>query len=146
LSPFTDCTLAVCWRACSFGGLAFGFAAGTALKDAVEHARVEQGRNITVLEELFRDRKISPDVFALSGLRLPGERRLVFFASKAGARLFNERLEASCRLSRLPDMPRTLVDAELRGPWTKWATVWRVLYEQSNYDHQDETRNDFFVF
>lgn len=139
LSPFPRCAVVVTWRRGPSGGLAFGFAAGTALKDALAHARVEQDRNIVALESPAR----GPEEGDLaSGL----ERRLAFFGSAAGEALFHATRERSAAMNEVPAMPRTLVDREIPGPWDRYTTVWRVLYEQSSQDHLDETRDDFFQF
>lgn len=139
LSPFPRCAVAVTWHRGPSGGLAFGFAAGAALKDALQHARVEQDRNIVALESPARGREAG---------ELPSclERRLAFFSSAAGEALFHARREASAAMSAVPALPRTLTDREIPGPWGRYTTVWRVLYEQTSQDHLDETRDDFFQF
>lgn len=57
----------------------------------------------------------------------PIERRTLFFATDAGHELFLERLRSSPHqpLAR----PRLVFDGVVPGPWTKYADVWRVVYE-----------------
>jgi hypothetical protein len=126
--------------------MSFGFAAAGKLSAALAHARIEEARNANVLSELFRATSSSPEDFPFKGLRLSYERRLAFFSSAAGGALFREKLASSCGQMAVPERPRTILDCELQGPWAKYATVWRVLYEQSSRDHLDDDRHDFFLF
>jgi hypothetical protein len=146
LTPFDRCAVALVWRTSPAGAMSFGFAAAGKLPDALAHARIEEARNASVLAKLFRETSSSPEDFPFKGLRLSYERRLAFFSSAAGGALFRERLASSCGQMAVPERPRTIMDCELPGPWTKYATVWRVLYEQSNRAHQDGDRHDFFLF
>jgi hypothetical protein len=146
ISPFPSCSVAIVWRRCSFSGLAFGFAGGATLQEAISHARVELDRNIYALETFVSKTGKTPDSVDISGLGTVIERRLVFFASQAGEALFRRRSDESCSMRHLPSQPRTLVDRELPGPWTRYASVWRVLYEPASENSFDETKSDFFSF
>lgn len=146
ICPLPHCAVAIVWRACSFGGLAFGFAGGTTLKEALQRARIEQDRNINVLEAFVRETGQQPGSYALDKLSADAERRLVFFASEAGKELFHARMDQSRKLAALPPVPRKLVDCEIPGPWTRYAGVWRTLYEPTSDTYLDETLNDFFLF
>jgi len=146
VSPFSRCSIVIVWRACSFGGLAYGFSAGATISEAIQHARVELDRNISVLEKLVRETGLGPGSFPIDTLAVGMERRLTFFASPAGEVMFRARVGQSCKTEAVPQMPRTLVDCEIPGPWTSYATVWRILYEQTSDAYLDESRNDFFLF
>ncbi len=146
ISPLPRCSVAIVWRACSFGGLAFGFAGGATLKEALQRARIEQDRNISVLETLVRETGQRPDASAMDKSIAEAERRLVFFASEAGKELFRARMAQSRELAALPPAPRKLIDREIPGPWTHYASVWRTLYEPTSYAYLDEDIHDFFLF
>lgn len=55
------------------------------------------------------------------------ERRALFFSTEAGHELFLERVNARCRqpIAR----PEVLVDKEIPGPWSRYATVWRFVFQ-----------------
>ena len=145
-SPFSECAVAIVWRVCSFGGLAYGFAGGATLSEAIQHALVEQDRNIVVLEKVVREKGFRPGSSSTDSLASGLERRLAFFASAPGEALFRARVDQSRKAQSVPPTPRTLVDCEIQGPWNRYTTVWRVLYEQSSDVYLDESRNDFFLF
>ena len=145
-SPFSGCAVAIVWRACSFGGLAFGFAGGATLDEAIQHALVEQDRNVVVLEKLVREKGFRPDSSSIAALTVGLERRLAFFASAPGEALFRARVDRSRDVQSVPPMPRTLVDREIPGPWQRYTAVWRVLHEQTSDIYLDESRDDFFLF
>ena len=146
LTPFSDCTISIVWQQCSFGGMSYGFAGGVDIQHAIRHALIEQGRNTNVLGKLFGQGTQSLNNFPLKDLHVNNERRLVFFTSKDGVSLFSQRVEVSCHLKKTLALPRKIVDVEIEGPWTRYATVWRMLYEQSTSDHLNENRNNFFLF
>lgn len=57
----------------------------------------------------------------------PIERRCLFFASPAGHELFLERLRSGPRGASAS--PKLVFDGEVPGPWSRYADVWRVVYE-----------------
>lgn len=57
----------------------------------------------------------------------PIERRCLFFATEAGHELFLEHLRSSPR--RAAARPRLVFDGAVPGPWSRYADVWRVVYE-----------------
>lgn len=57
----------------------------------------------------------------------PIERRSLFFATEAGHELFLERLRSAPR--RVAARPRLVFDGVVPGPWSRYASVWRVVYE-----------------
>jgi hypothetical protein len=63
----------------------------------------------------------------LSALAHPMERRSIFFATEPGHELFLERLRSSPR--KPSPKPHLVFDGAVRGPWSHYADVWRVVYE-----------------
>lgn len=116
--PFGGVTVVVFARSGS-GRFVYGHAAGESLGAAVERALVELARHEWVLR--------SHQLGSLSGdgaeLTDRFERRCWFFSTPAGHALFQERLRTppSGRLPR----PVVTCDAEIPGPWSRYATVWR---------------------
>ncbi len=57
----------------------------------------------------------------------PIERRSLFFATDAGHELFLERLRSGPH--KPVPKPRLVFDGPLPGPWSRYADVWRTVYE-----------------
>jgi hypothetical protein len=55
------------------------------------------------------------------------DRRPVFFASEEGYALFRERIEGG--VPGAPARPKLIFDGEVPGPWQRYASVWRVVFE-----------------
>lgn len=138
LTPFPDTRLVILWMKCPKSGeFAYGFAGAGTLGKAVERAGVELTRNITVLER----RSPAPGA---PPIRQMGERRLLRFSTEDGYHAFQSRLVSSKTLASSPPAPRPVIDAEVPGPWSRYARVWRVLYPHAKPD--DETELDVFMF
>jgi ribosomal protein S12 methylthiotransferase accessory factor YcaO len=108
-------------------GRAYGFAAGSTLATAFEQAITELSRNHCALSEFrsYQDVRLSLQ-----------EKRLLHFAGDAGTRLFDERAVASFGLAAEKGERgplRLVVDEPIQGPWSKYAVVWRCLYEGTSW-------------
>lgn len=57
----------------------------------------------------------------------PIERRSIFFATEAGHELFLERLRSGPH--KPAPKPRLVFDGAVPGPWSRYADVWRTVYE-----------------
>lgn len=141
LTPFHDRSIAILWTVglgCS--GAAYGFSGGVDFSRAADKALVELTRNQRVL-----------DAFQGSGggARTPEsslERRLLRFNGSAGLESFLARVSAAeAEPQPARSAPKPLVDAELRGPWTRYASVWRVLFEHED-GPDDRTQEGVFRF
>jgi hypothetical protein len=70
------------------------------------------------------------------------ERRSRFFASEAGHDLFQRRLGR--RAASLRGPPRVVVDGEIKGPWSRYACVWRFVLEPPSLRFLAEDEDYFF--
>jgi hypothetical protein len=116
--PFGGVTVVVYARS-DWGGYVYGHAAAESFSAACERAVMELARHEWVmrghwLSVAAGERSIPTNIF---------ERRCLFFASEEGHELFQERLAQKSTGS----MPRheVICDAEIPGPWSDYATVWR---------------------
>lgn len=108
---------------------AYGFAADAKPKEAFLRAQIELFRNVEVLKRYFNStNKISKDDLDIQ------EQRLLWFASELGFKNFQRRVDASVLLKISNPTPELIVDKEIKGPWSKYATVWRSLYKQTSQD------------
>lgn len=133
LTPFARAAVAVVWTPPTGGRpAAYGFAAAPDFRRAAAKAGVELSRNARALA--------SAGAATASG---PQERRLVYFSGLEGFAHFEARAAAAEGLGPTPPAaPKALIDAELPGPWSRYATVWRVLWrhrEGPDRDSADET-------
>lgn len=146
LAPVRDAKVALVYATARNGAGIYGFAASTVLEHALERAKVEQFRNKLVMERFYEERNLTPDAPAPPDVQNINERRLLHFASACGRNDFRRKISESTALRTSPAIPKTLADCEIPGPWSRYATVWRVLYEPSTRDHLDTSLDKFFLF
>lgn len=73
----------------------------------------------------------------------PIERRCLFFASEEGHALFLERVCAAPH--QAAPTPRVVYDGPVKGPWSAYADVWRVVYEPPNDRFLSRDENYFYI-
>lgn len=116
----------------------YGFAGGFDLTSTVDRALVELSRNVDVLVA-WGDSVIGEDQALI-------EKRLLYFSRGDGRKAFDERLVASFQNgAAAAQLPRILIDREIHGPWSKFATVWRVVLD-CDESVQDPGRLEWFAF
>ncbi len=140
LTPFPGiCVSLLHGRSEKTGRYIYGFSAGPDHLRARNKAMVELTRNLTVLD-------------SYSNTALPtalAEKRLMHFSTEHGHSLFMEKCLKGRSLKRAPSMdskPNALVDKELRGPWTRFAQVWRVLFAPGSSIQVDTESVNVFDF
>jgi hypothetical protein len=122
--------------------VAYGFGAGYSLPKAVASALKELDRNLRVLKRYSESNGASDAELNLS------ERRLLYFSNNVGANHFDKVAAASLTMiipEASENIPSLIVDQELVGPWSKYARVWRCLFENRNV-HWRSKDEDFFLF
>lgn len=119
----------------SRAGVAYGHAAGRTVRSAALKAAVELARSDFVLAA---HRAKGALVEAANFL----ERRALYFSTDEGYEDFHRRL-----LTR-PNKPaprwEPAFDGEIRGPWSRWATVWRHAVAMPTNDYLNPGINFFF--
>jgi hypothetical protein len=107
----------ILFRVSEMGCYSYGYAAARNLESSHKHAMLELMRHESVIcEWLTSDGPQLQDIF---------ERRALFFSTEEGHRLFKDRLNAKASRGRL--VPEVICDAEIKGDWSNYATVWRCL-------------------
>ncbi len=114
-------TCVILYRRTGAGLVTYGHAYAPSFVEACDRALIELGRNEAVLVSASQEqdpawRQRAANVF---------ERRCVFFSSVEGHARFQERIGAGAGRGWCPDL---LIDRAVPGPWSAYATVWRVLY------------------
>lgn len=106
------------------GSAAYGHASAATYAAACARAMDELERHALVLRQRVLASNdadtVLPEVTDLL------ERRSLHFASAHGYEHFLERLRSGC--SRPALRPRLICDAAIPGPWSRYASVWRVAY------------------
>jgi ribosomal protein S12 methylthiotransferase accessory factor YcaO len=116
----------VLFRRTPQGLVTYGHAAATDYAAACRKAAIEMERHETVLAH-FASAQAGRSSSSQPETVLPIERRALFFATEAGHELFLERLRSAPR--RAAARPRLVFDGAVPGPWSRYADVWRVVYE-----------------
>ena len=101
-----------------WGFHSYGHAAAGTFDQACQHARVELARHESAIQKWIESGNPNPpgDLF---------ERRAWFFSTENGRGLFDARLEL--KAAHVEPKPSVACDSEIRGPWSKYASVWRFL-------------------
>jgi len=121
-------------------GAAYGFSTRSNRKDAYLHALTEMNRSIEALEK--ERKKSSKERSAFKDLF---ERRVLYFSTIEGRKKFLEKVDISLGNSaRINIKPKVLIDKELKGPWEKYTTVWRLLLEMP-HSRRHLLEEDYFV-
>lgn len=120
-----------------WGFYVYGHAAGETFEDACEHAVIELVRHESVIR-----------CWMVAGNSAPAgdpfERRAWFFSTDEGHELFNERLSSRADNSQPPAV--ILCDSEIRGPWSVYATVWRVLFCPPSKRFMEKDNDRYFYW
>lgn len=135
-SPSRQGRTVIVFKRCEPGFFAYGHAAAPSFHGACERAIVEMARNEYVLRRywLAGGTVVRPtDLF---------ERRCLFFSTSEGHELFQERARA--QVVNPAGEPEVVFDGEIPGPWSDYATVWRVVLQPVTHTFLANTERYFF--
>jgi len=118
----------------------YGYAAAETLDAAIESARIEMVRHEWVLRR-FLDDNPCPHL-GLSQVGNLLEKRSLFFATRDGHRLFNERLGVAPWLPQ--SRMRVVYDGPIYGAWDDFATVWRTVIAPPSEAFRSDRYDYFF--
>lgn len=116
----------ILFRRTAEGFVAYGHGSAMSYAGACRKAAVEMERHAAVLTR-FAIAHAGRITEPLSPSAHASERRSLFFATNAGHEFFLERLRSGPR--RPAPKPRMVFDGVVPGPWSRYADVWRVVYE-----------------
>jgi len=103
----------------------YGFAYGKDIKNASFKASIEMYRNEKVLAAHNGSELISIN-----------DKRLIYFSTEAGFENFNSKIQS--KIDSYIKPPPPIVDCEVIGDWSRFATVWRCLLPDTIYNWSDE--------
>lgn len=123
------------------GFMAYGHGSAMDYDKACRKAAAEMERHALVVSRfaLAHAGRISDQ---LPGDAHPIERRSLFFATEAGHELFLERLRSGPH--KPVPKPRLVFDGAIPGPWSRYADVWRTVYEPPSDRFLGMEENYFF--
>lgn len=127
--------VAVLFRQSAAGHVSYGYSAGSTFRTAVARAAVELARNEFVVGyyKLRSAASEVPNCF---------ERRCLYFAGEEGHAEFLRKVFD--RRPRREAEWAVKFDGEVPGPWSKYATVWRVLPAMPSREYLDPKSSFFF--
>jgi hypothetical protein len=136
-NPFSNHAVTVVW-ALHNGRHSYAFGAGESLNHSMWRSFVELERIQTLLDQLTRLQATRPfhrlaDLF---------EQRIDFFASEYGFGCFLERFERRVESSAEP--LKILFDRPVSGPWDRYATVWRTVFQAPSKAYLSDAPDFFF--
>jgi len=141
-NPLSRDRVVITWLENRDGLVAYGFSAARALRQAIGKARIEMERMKSALHLYIRENP-GFGMADLSTLDNCLERRLMYFAMPEGHRQFLARVQASVP-DPINERVEPVVDREVVGPWSRYATVWRVLYPMPTQAYLREREYFFF--
>jgi hypothetical protein len=106
---------------------------GACERAVMELARNEYALGLRRVSEGLADEAVATDLF---------ERRCLFFSKPEGHDMFVERLHR--RMPSAAFKSTVVCDAEIEGPWSDFATVWRVLVRVPNSEFLVDSEKYFF--
>lgn len=136
-NPFSAHTVIVVWSMTEFGH-SYAFGAGDSVGDATRRALVELSRTQGLLRKLC-------GLSARQRFEWTGgvfERRIRYFSTERGATQFLDRLKQ--QVSTAPPRHKILFDSAVVGPWDRYASVWRTIFEAPNREYLSEAEDYFF--
>jgi hypothetical protein len=118
-NPIDGAYAVILFKESDSGYHAYGHAASHSFCAACQNASVELVRHEHAIRSWTHLRNSGPP-------KDPFENRALFFATKEGHELFAKRIRLRSRGGE--PLPEIICDAEIRGSWTKYTTVWRFLF------------------
>ncbi|MFZ5494342.1 MAG: hypothetical protein ACOZE5_03275 [Verrucomicrobiota bacterium] len=116
----------ILFRRTAGGFTAYGHGAARDFDAACRKAAVEMERHELIIAR-YAHTHAGKLTGSLPADAHPIERRCLFFATEIGHELFLERLRSAPR--RPAATPRLVFDGAVPGPWSRYADVWRVVFE-----------------
>ncbi len=140
--PFKNWEVIVSRRKDKGGFTAFGYGSGKDLKEAKRKSRLEMHRSGVMLGQFFR-KNPGFEPGDLSTLDAFAERRLVYFALPEGVLEFEHKIANPPTFSD-STIPDILFDGEIPGPWSSYASVWRIVFRQTTMDFLNPGERFFY--
>ena len=127
---------------CNNSYYAFAFGYGDTLENAVWRAGIELERTEDILKDYYEG---NPEPTLREIMRIEDiiMRRIVYFSTRHGLKLFLEKLKNTPKCPP-KQKPKVVFDGKIPGPWSKYATVWRVVFEPPTREHLTDTHDYFF--
>jgi hypothetical protein len=136
LSPPGGAFVAIVFTRTQFGTYAFGNGASETISEAILKGYVEMGRHDRAVRRYLGQPIGTPPPANLL------ERRALFFSSKEGFETFSDRLQRPAAKSVHRFEP--ICDREIPGPWSQFATVWRVAFRPPSDAFLSPNENYFY--
>jgi ribosomal protein S12 methylthiotransferase accessory factor YcaO len=141
-NPLGSDSVIVTWSTQPDGWTAYGMAAAGTQGNAILKAIIEMERARVVLAH-FHEHHPGFDERNLEGIKNYMERRILYYAMPNGHAAFRKRTrQTGTRSPQGGD--RLVVDREIKGPWSRYATVWRALFDISSSEHVDPRVMTFY--
>jgi YcaO cyclodehydratase, ATP-ad Mg2+-binding len=138
-SPIGFGVTVVAFREVRDGCFAYGHGAAKDFFGAAERAVMELARNEYVLDLRRVSQGLATTTSPASDLF---ERRCLFFSSSEGHAMFQERIHRKITGPRFTS--EVICDSEIEGPWSEYASVWRVLIKPATTEFLVNSERYFF--
>ncbi|NDV61387.1 hypothetical protein G0Q06_02865 [Puniceicoccales bacterium CK1056] len=142
-NPLGKDSVILTWCKSKGGYYAYGYSAARKPEAAYWQATVEMERAQAALSHYYLDNPgfEQDDLETVSN---PMERRVLYYSLPEGHREFLEHVRSAINKRGEAPAPEVLVDEKVEGPWTQYATVWRVLYRMPSKKYLNGALNTFY--
>lgn len=120
----------------------YGFGAGSTEDDACWRAAVELHRTGAIVDSHYKGKDSISHAY-IEGHEHLYERRALFFSHPDGFEMVLQRMRRNVPAYQ-PSSMKLLVDREIPGEWSRYATVWRIAVEQPSLDYLGPRSDVFF--
>ncbi|MBK1858695.1 hypothetical protein [Cerasicoccus arenae] len=141
-NPFSDDVVVLLWQFVDERFYTYGFGLGASVDKACWRAGIELSRTAGIVKTYYEFNNC-PDRRTIEELDHPFERRILYFSRPEGFLDVIKKMESSPQ-HEPPQTPLVIVDRKLVGPWSKYATVWRVVIEQPSREFAGKNADYFF--
>ncbi|MDH4467368.1 MAG: hypothetical protein QE271_04855 [Bacteriovoracaceae bacterium] len=124
----------------------YAFATSSTIESAISKAMEELCRNSRSIDRYVMENNFTNDGHLVESIKSLGsimEKRLIFFATQSGKQMFESRCDQ--KINSELKRPELIVDREIIGPWSKYATVWRCLFKPTSTDFLKDSA-EYFLF
>lgn len=141
-NPASKDRVVVLWKLMDNGYYAYGFASDRKFKQACWKAYLELDRSVQVLDYFYGENP-GFEMDDLSVIDNFQEQRVAYFSLPEGHRLFLNKVRSESEV-KAPNKVHPIIDRAVDGPWSKYATVWRVVFPMPTRDYLDPAVPFFF--
>lgn len=142
-NPFGSDRIVLLWQFVEERYYSYGFGLGSTIDEACWRAGVEMHRTDSIVRIPYQQYDVLTEDM-VNEYEHVFERRILHFSRPDGFAQVLDRMETP-PTKTIDGLPKVLLDRKVSGPWDRYVTVWRTVYEQPSREFTSE-RTDYFFW